>query len=195
MSMQMIRPAPCINVDPFVSHHLTLNDVNRGFDLMERQDGIRRAIHSSSGPGLPPGIQQDDARPARQWRGRMLSGPHPRGPVPPGIHAGRAPAQPRAAPPPGPGGVVRAGAAAHMPGQLCEPLPVRPDGAAPCDGVVVVLVPLVVVCDEVAALAIAAPPPASAPVTTSAASSGLARNMWFTSFHCHTPSRRSVGAS
>jgi S-(hydroxymethyl)glutathione dehydrogenase/alcohol dehydrogenase len=33
-----------IDVDPFVSHKLTLDDVNRGFDLMEAQDGIRSVI-------------------------------------------------------------------------------------------------------------------------------------------------------
>jgi S-(hydroxymethyl)glutathione dehydrogenase/alcohol dehydrogenase len=33
-----------IDVDPFISHHLTLEDVNRGFELMERQDGIRSVI-------------------------------------------------------------------------------------------------------------------------------------------------------
>jgi S-(hydroxymethyl)glutathione dehydrogenase / alcohol dehydrogenase len=33
-----------IDVDPFISHHLTLDEVNRGFDLMEAQDGIRSVI-------------------------------------------------------------------------------------------------------------------------------------------------------
>src|SRR5688500_2523908 len=33
-----------IDVDPFVSHHLTLDEVNRGFELMEAQDGIRSVI-------------------------------------------------------------------------------------------------------------------------------------------------------
>jgi S-(hydroxymethyl)glutathione dehydrogenase / alcohol dehydrogenase len=33
-----------IDVDPFVSHKLTLGDVNRGFELMEAQDGIRSVI-------------------------------------------------------------------------------------------------------------------------------------------------------
>ena len=28
----------------FVSHRLTLDDVNRGFELMEAQDGIRSVI-------------------------------------------------------------------------------------------------------------------------------------------------------
>jgi S-(hydroxymethyl)glutathione dehydrogenase / alcohol dehydrogenase len=36
-----------IDVDPFVSHHLKLADVNRGFELMEAQDGIRSVIHYS----------------------------------------------------------------------------------------------------------------------------------------------------
>ena len=36
-----------IDVDPFVSHHLTLTEVNRGFELMEAQDGIRSVIHYS----------------------------------------------------------------------------------------------------------------------------------------------------
>jgi S-(hydroxymethyl)glutathione dehydrogenase / alcohol dehydrogenase len=33
-----------IDVEPFVSHKLTLEDVNRGFALMEAQDGIRSVI-------------------------------------------------------------------------------------------------------------------------------------------------------
>jgi S-(hydroxymethyl)glutathione dehydrogenase/alcohol dehydrogenase len=33
-----------IDVEPFVSHTLTLDEVNRGFELMERQDGIRSVI-------------------------------------------------------------------------------------------------------------------------------------------------------
>jgi S-(hydroxymethyl)glutathione dehydrogenase/alcohol dehydrogenase len=36
-----------IDVDPFVSHHLKLADVNRGFELMEAQDGIRSVIRFS----------------------------------------------------------------------------------------------------------------------------------------------------
>jgi S-(hydroxymethyl)glutathione dehydrogenase/alcohol dehydrogenase len=34
-----------IDVKPFLSHRLTLDEVNRGFDLMEAQDGIRSVIH------------------------------------------------------------------------------------------------------------------------------------------------------
>jgi S-(hydroxymethyl)glutathione dehydrogenase/alcohol dehydrogenase len=33
-----------IDVSPFISHRLTLQDVNRGFELMEAQDGIRSVI-------------------------------------------------------------------------------------------------------------------------------------------------------
>jgi S-(hydroxymethyl)glutathione dehydrogenase/alcohol dehydrogenase len=33
-----------IDVDSFVSHKLTLDEVNRGFELMEAQDGIRSVI-------------------------------------------------------------------------------------------------------------------------------------------------------
>jgi S-(hydroxymethyl)glutathione dehydrogenase/alcohol dehydrogenase len=33
-----------IDVEPFVSHKLTLDEVNRGFELMESQDGIRSVI-------------------------------------------------------------------------------------------------------------------------------------------------------
>jgi S-(hydroxymethyl)glutathione dehydrogenase/alcohol dehydrogenase len=33
-----------IDVDPFISHHLTLDEVNRGFELMQAQDGIRSVI-------------------------------------------------------------------------------------------------------------------------------------------------------
>jgi S-(hydroxymethyl)glutathione dehydrogenase/alcohol dehydrogenase len=36
-----------INVDPFISHTITLDDVNDGFELMERQDGIRSVIQFS----------------------------------------------------------------------------------------------------------------------------------------------------
>ncbi len=37
-----------IDVDPLISHHLTLDEVNRGFELMEAQDGIRSVIGFSS---------------------------------------------------------------------------------------------------------------------------------------------------
>jgi S-(hydroxymethyl)glutathione dehydrogenase/alcohol dehydrogenase len=33
-----------IDVAPFVSHKLTLDEVNKGFELMEAQDGIRSVI-------------------------------------------------------------------------------------------------------------------------------------------------------
>jgi S-(hydroxymethyl)glutathione dehydrogenase/alcohol dehydrogenase len=33
-----------LELDPFISRHITLDDVNRGFELMERQDGIRSVI-------------------------------------------------------------------------------------------------------------------------------------------------------
>jgi S-(hydroxymethyl)glutathione dehydrogenase/alcohol dehydrogenase len=33
-----------IDVDPFISHRITLDEVNRGFELMEQQDGIRSVI-------------------------------------------------------------------------------------------------------------------------------------------------------
>jgi S-(hydroxymethyl)glutathione dehydrogenase/alcohol dehydrogenase len=33
-----------IDVDPFISHRITLDDVNRGFELMDAQDGIRSII-------------------------------------------------------------------------------------------------------------------------------------------------------
>jgi S-(hydroxymethyl)glutathione dehydrogenase/alcohol dehydrogenase len=36
-----------IDVDPFISHTLTLDEVNRGFELMEAQDGIRSVIRYS----------------------------------------------------------------------------------------------------------------------------------------------------
>jgi S-(hydroxymethyl)glutathione dehydrogenase / alcohol dehydrogenase len=36
-----------IDVEPFVSHRLTLDEVNRGFELMEAQDGIRSVIDLS----------------------------------------------------------------------------------------------------------------------------------------------------
>src|SRR5205085_10833566 len=34
-----------IDVDAFMSHSLTLDEVNKGFELMEAQDGIRSVIH------------------------------------------------------------------------------------------------------------------------------------------------------
>jgi S-(hydroxymethyl)glutathione dehydrogenase/alcohol dehydrogenase len=33
-----------IDVEPFISHRITLDEVNRGFELMEAQDGIRSVI-------------------------------------------------------------------------------------------------------------------------------------------------------
>ncbi len=36
--------APRIDVDAFLSHRITLDEVNRGFELMEAQDGIRSVI-------------------------------------------------------------------------------------------------------------------------------------------------------
>ena len=45
-----------VDVDPFVSHTLTLDEVNRGFELMEAQDGIRSRdpLRLAIRPG-PPG--------------------------------------------------------------------------------------------------------------------------------------------
>ena len=36
-----------IDVDAFLSHRITLDEVNRGFELMEAQDGIRSVISFS----------------------------------------------------------------------------------------------------------------------------------------------------
>ncbi len=33
-----------LDIDPFISHRISLDEVNRGFELMERQDGIRSVI-------------------------------------------------------------------------------------------------------------------------------------------------------
>ena len=33
-----------IDIEPFISHKLTLDEVNHGFELMEAQDGIRSVI-------------------------------------------------------------------------------------------------------------------------------------------------------
>jgi S-(hydroxymethyl)glutathione dehydrogenase/alcohol dehydrogenase len=33
-----------LDVDPFISHRVALDDVNHAFELMERQDGIRSVI-------------------------------------------------------------------------------------------------------------------------------------------------------
>jgi S-(hydroxymethyl)glutathione dehydrogenase/alcohol dehydrogenase len=38
-----------IDAEPFVSHKLTLDEVNRGFELMEAQDGIRSVIDLGTG--------------------------------------------------------------------------------------------------------------------------------------------------
>ncbi len=35
-----------LDVDPFLSHSITLDEVNRGFELMHDQDGIRSVIGS-----------------------------------------------------------------------------------------------------------------------------------------------------
>jgi len=37
-----------IDVEPFISHRITLDEVNRGFELMEAQDGIRSVIEFSA---------------------------------------------------------------------------------------------------------------------------------------------------
>jgi S-(hydroxymethyl)glutathione dehydrogenase / alcohol dehydrogenase len=36
-----------IDVESLISHRITLDDVNRGFELMEAQDGIRSVISLS----------------------------------------------------------------------------------------------------------------------------------------------------
>ena len=33
-----------LDVDPFISHRITLDEVNKGFDLMHDQNGIRSVI-------------------------------------------------------------------------------------------------------------------------------------------------------
>jgi hypothetical protein len=38
---------PTSTVDPFLSHRLSLDEVNRGFELMHAQDGIRSVIEFS----------------------------------------------------------------------------------------------------------------------------------------------------
>jgi S-(hydroxymethyl)glutathione dehydrogenase / alcohol dehydrogenase len=40
-----------IDVDPFISHSLTLDEANRGFELMDAQDGIRSVIHFADSAG------------------------------------------------------------------------------------------------------------------------------------------------
>ena len=44
-----------IDVDPLISHRMTLDEVNRGFELMEAQDGIRSVITPGgfASPGAP----------------------------------------------------------------------------------------------------------------------------------------------
>ena len=59
-----------IDVEPFVSHTMGLDEVNHGFELMEHQDGIRSVIEFSTGAtsGIP-------ARGGRRGRGvRRSSG-------------------------------------------------------------------------------------------------------------------------
>ena len=41
------RVAGEIDVEPFISHRISLDEVNRGFELMEAQDGIRSVIEFS----------------------------------------------------------------------------------------------------------------------------------------------------
>ena len=36
-----------IDVDPFISHRMGLEEVNRAFELMEAQDGIRSVLELS----------------------------------------------------------------------------------------------------------------------------------------------------
>ena len=40
----VVRVAGEIDVAPFISHRITLDQVNRGFELMEAHDGIRSVI-------------------------------------------------------------------------------------------------------------------------------------------------------
>ena len=52
-----------IDVDPFISHRMTLDDVNRGFELMDQQDGIRSVLEASGravsgAPDSPAGLRQ-----------------------------------------------------------------------------------------------------------------------------------------
>ena len=62
-----------IDVDPFISHRLTLDEVNRGFELMEAQDGIRSVIERGKGQSLPSrrrrGSRTVRAIPRRRRRG------------------------------------------------------------------------------------------------------------------------------
>jgi S-(hydroxymethyl)glutathione dehydrogenase / alcohol dehydrogenase len=44
-----------IDVDSFLSHRLTLDDVNHGFELMEAQDGIRSVLLMGGSPASPHG--------------------------------------------------------------------------------------------------------------------------------------------
>jgi len=37
-----------IDVDPFISHRMPLEDVNRAFELMDAQDGIRSVLELST---------------------------------------------------------------------------------------------------------------------------------------------------
>ena len=37
-----------IDVDPFISHRMPLQDVNRAFELMDAQDGIRSVLELST---------------------------------------------------------------------------------------------------------------------------------------------------
>ena len=69
-----------IDVDPFISHHLALDEVNRGFELMEAQDGIRSVIRfgrpsaaSAARPAPPAGTSDGSA--AGSPASRLLTRP------------------------------------------------------------------------------------------------------------------------
>ena len=43
-ALEFLANAGEIDVEPFLSHRISLDEVNKGFDLMEAQDGIRSVI-------------------------------------------------------------------------------------------------------------------------------------------------------
>ena len=48
-----------IDVDAFLSHRITLDEVNKGFELMEAQDGIRSVIGFRLIDGLPHPVDEE----------------------------------------------------------------------------------------------------------------------------------------
>ncbi len=77
-----------IDVDPFISHRITLDEVNKGFDLMHAQDGIRSVIEFPP-PGPPqasrPLADLPQLAPAVSSPSAVIVSPRRAGPSRPGL--------------------------------------------------------------------------------------------------------------